>query len=109
MTPALDRNALEPVHSHQTSHPIGTAALAHCLWRARSEAYCANPQMITRWERKLTESGSKAFGGQGKARDEEMASLKRELGRVKKERGFVARSGNVFCERPEVKYHVVDR
>ena len=36
--------------------------------------------MITRWARELSESGSKAFGGQGKARDEEMAVLKREAG-----------------------------
>ena len=50
-----------------------------------------NPNMLTRWHRELNDSGSKAFGGQGKARDEEMAALKRELGRVKKERDFLPR------------------
>jgi hypothetical protein len=33
--------------------------------------------------------GNKAFQGQGRPRDEEMASLKRELIRVRKERDFL--------------------
>ncbi len=40
-----------------------------------------NPNMITRWQRELTANGSKAFLGQGVARDEEMAGLKREVNR----------------------------
>ena len=65
--------------------------------------------MITRWQRELAVNGSKAFLGQGVARDEEMAALKRENVRLKKERDFFARSGNVLRERPEVKYRVIDR
>ena len=57
-----------------------------------------NPNMITRWARELGESGSKAFGGQGKARDEEMAVLKRELGRVKKERDFLREAATFFAK-----------
>ncbi len=57
-----------------------------------------NPQMITRWERELNESGSKAFGGQGQARDEEKAALKRELGRVKKERDFLREAATFFAK-----------
>ena len=34
-----------------------------------------NPNVITRWQRELSANGSKAFLGQGVARDEEMASL----------------------------------
>ncbi len=57
-----------------------------------------NPNMITRWARELGESGSKAFGGRGRARDEEMAALKRELGRVKKERNFLREAATFFAK-----------
>ena len=53
--------------------------------------------MIARWARELGESGAKAFGGQGKARDEEMVALKRELGRVKKERDFLREAATFFA------------
>jgi transposase len=56
-----------------------------------------SPNMITRWTRELKETGSKAFGGQGQARDEEMATLKRELGRVKKERDFLREAATFFA------------
>lgn len=48
-----------------------------------------NPNMITRWQRELAANGSKAFLGQGVARDQEMADLKRENARLKKERDFL--------------------
>ncbi len=57
-----------------------------------------SPNMITRWERELSDSGSKAFLGQGKARDEEMVVLKRELGRVKKERDFLREAAMFFAK-----------
>jgi transposase len=57
-----------------------------------------SPTMIARWARELGESGSKAFGGQGKARDEEMVALKRELGRVKKERDFLREAATFFAK-----------
>ncbi len=57
-----------------------------------------NPNMLTRWQRELNDSGSKAFGGQGKARDEEMAALKRELNRVKKERDFLREAATFFAK-----------
>ena len=56
-----------------------------------------SPNMITRWARELSDSGSKAFLGQGKARDEEMVVLKRELGRVKKERDFLREAATFFA------------
>jgi len=64
-----------------------------------------SPNMITRWQREMGVSRSKAFLGQGVARDEELATLKRELNRIKKERDFFA-SGNVLRERLE--HHSVD-
>ncbi len=57
-----------------------------------------NANMLTRWQRELNDSGSKAFGGQGKARDEEMAALKRELNRVKKERDFLREAATFFAK-----------
>ncbi|MEW8203913.1 MAG: IS3 family transposase [Candidatus Thiodiazotropha endolucinida] len=68
-----------------------------------------NPGMIGRWRRELGLNGSAAFQGQGKPRDEEMAALKRELAKVKKERGFFKRSGNVLREGIEMRYHMIDR
>ncbi len=44
-----------------------------------------NPNMITRWQREMSANGSKAFLSQGIARDEEVASLKREVNRLRKE------------------------
>ena len=45
--------------------------------------------MLGRWKKELKGYGGKAFIGQGNCRDEEMVALKRELNRVKKERGFL--------------------
>lgn len=56
-----------------------------------------SPTMIARWARELGESGAQAFGGQGKACDEEMVALKRELGRVKKERDFLREAATFFA------------
>ena len=43
-----------------------------------------NANFIGRWRRELGSFGSKAFGGQGKARHDELMALKRELAPVKK-------------------------
>ena len=45
--------------------------------------------MLRRWRKEANQLGIKAFQGQGLARDEELARLKRELGRVKRERDFL--------------------
>lgn len=60
-----------------------------------------NPNMITRWQRELTANGSKAFLGQGVARDEELASLKRENNRLKKERDFLKEAAAFFASDPK--------
>ena len=57
-----------------------------------------NPNMIGRWARELGLSGDRAFRGQGKPRDEEMATLKRELTRVKKERDFLKEAAVFFAK-----------
>ena len=42
-----------------------------------------------------------AFLGKGAARDEEMAALKRELNRVKKERDFLREAATFFAKDPK--------
>ncbi|MCH8124103.1 MAG: transposase [Bacteroidetes bacterium] len=48
-----------------------------------------NAGMLGRWRTELETLGKTAFRGKGVARDEEMASLKRELARIKRERDFL--------------------
>src|SRR5690606_18457173 len=50
-----------------------------------------NGTMLSRWCREAGAAGEKAFQGQGKARDEELANLKREL-------PGCGRSG-IFCKK----------
>ncbi|MCR8713118.1 IS3 family transposase [Stenotrophomonas indicatrix] len=65
--------------------------------------------LLTRWKREAQSPGAIAFGGTGTPRDEELARLKRELARVKKERGFFARSGDVLCKGIILRYQVIER
>ena len=53
------------------------------------------------WVRKVRKHGNQAFPGQGKARDEELASLKRELARVRKERDFLRDAATFFAKQPK--------
>ena len=45
-------------------------------------------RQFRRWRDELQLLGSDAFPGQGRTRDQSLTDLKRELARVKKERGF---------------------
>ena len=54
--------------------------------------------MLGRWRRELSADAEKAFQGQGKARDEEMVRLKRELAQVKKERDFLKEAAAFFAK-----------
>ncbi len=56
-----------------------------------------NANMLTRWSRELRNSGTKAFPGAGRPRDEEVAGLKRELAREKKERDFLKETAAYFA------------
>jgi transposase len=60
-----------------------------------------NPNMITRWQRELSANGSKAFLGQGVARDEEMASLKHEVNRLRKKQDFLQEAATFFAKSPK--------
>jgi transposase len=56
-----------------------------------------NANLLGRWCKDFLANGSTAFPGHGKPRDEEMASLKRELARVKKERDFLKEAASFFA------------
>jgi transposase len=57
-----------------------------------------NANMLGRWCRELKSSAGKAFPGVGKPRDEELMALKRELGRVTKERDFLREAAAFFAK-----------
>ncbi len=57
-----------------------------------------NASMLRRWCKEGHVEGPKAFRGQGFARDEELARLKRELGRVKRERDFLRDAAAYFAK-----------
>ncbi len=57
-----------------------------------------NAGMLARWCREFENDGKAAFKGHGKARDEELAALKRELTRVKKERNFLKDAAAFFAK-----------
>ena len=58
-----------------------------------------NAHLLGKWRKQMRDDGeSKVFPGQGNARDEEMAALKRELARVKKERDFLREAAVFFAK-----------
>ena len=56
-----------------------------------------NANLLSRWCKDYLTNGNAAFPGHGKPRDEEMAALKRELARVKKERDFLKEAAAFFA------------
>jgi transposase len=56
------------------------------------------PNLLSRWRRTLHTEGAKAFPGKGVARDEEIARLKRELARVRRERDFLKDAAGYFAK-----------
>ncbi len=57
-----------------------------------------NPNLLSRWKREAEAATNKAFQGSGSPRDEEVAQLKRELARVKKERDFLREAATFFAK-----------
>ena len=57
-----------------------------------------NAEMLRRWRKEASKEGSQVFRGYGVARDEELARLKRELGRVKRERDFLRDAAAYFAK-----------
>ena len=56
-----------------------------------------NANLLGRWCKDYSANGEAAFPGQGKPRDQEMAQLKRELARVKKERDLLREAATFFA------------
>ena len=57
-----------------------------------------NASMLQRWRKEAKWEGPQAFRGHGFARDEEVARLKRELGRMKRERDFLRDAAAYFAK-----------
>ncbi len=57
-----------------------------------------NDNILRRWVNEATEPGKQAFPGQGNARDEDLARLKKELLQVKKERDFLKEAAAYFAK-----------
>lgn len=57
-----------------------------------------NPNMVNRWVREHRDGVGPAFPGQGQARDAELAELRRELARVKRERDFLREAATFFAK-----------
>lgn len=55
------------------------------------------PNLLSRWRRELDTQGAVAFGGSGTPRDEEIARLKRDNARLKKERDFLRDAATFFA------------
>jgi transposase len=54
--------------------------------------------LLGRWRQELHAEGATAFRGQGVVRDEEVARLKRELARVRRERDFLKDAAGYFAK-----------
>lgn len=52
--------------------------------------------LLSRWRKEITESGKQAFTGNGNARDEEMARLRKELAEAKLERDILKKAVAIF-------------
>jgi len=57
--------------------------------------------LLGRWKRELQERGNKAFPGNGKPKDEEMAQLKKENARLKQEVEILKKAVGIFSIRPQ--------
>ena len=55
-------------------------------------------RQFRRWRDELHVLGNDAFPGQGRSRDEELTTLKRELSQVKKERDFLKEAAAYFAK-----------
>ena len=58
-------------------------------------------RQFKRWRDELALLGKEAFPGSGFTRDQEVASLKRDLARVKKERDFLREAAAYFAKRSQ--------
>jgi transposase len=56
---------------------------------------------LSRWKREMEEDPEGAFPGKGNARDEELARLRRENAKLKKERDILKKAVGIFSQMPQ--------
>ena len=66
--------------------------------KAVCEELGVSTRQFLRWRDELHGLGNDAFPGQGRARDEELTALKRELSDVRKERDFLKQAAAYFAK-----------
>ena len=52
--------------------------------------------LLSRWRKELNKSGKQSFPGNGNARDEELARLRKEIAEVKLERDILKKAVAIF-------------
>ena len=78
-------------------HAVDLASQSGVTKRQIAEELSIDAKMLGRWCQEQSIHGPNAFPGPGKARDDEIAALKRELARVKKERDFLKEAAAFFA------------
>ena len=58
----------------------------------------SSPNLVSRWCREAKAEGGQAFPGPGRPKDEELAPVKRERARVKKEGDFLPGAAACFAQ-----------
>ncbi len=56
--------------------------------------------LIRKWKAQFEKEGERAFPGQGKPRDEELAHLQRENARLKEENAILKKAVGIFSKSP---------
>ena len=77
---------------------IRRAAAEGMTDKAVCEELGVSTRQFLRWRDELHVLGNDAFPGKGRARDEELTALKRELSDVKKERDFLKAASAYFAK-----------
>lgn len=78
-------------------HAVDLANQAGVIKRQMAEELGIDAKMFGRCCQEQSTHGPKAFPALGKARDDEIAALKRELARVKRERDFLKEAATFFA------------
>jgi transposase len=55
---------------------------------------------IYRWRKQFSEDGTRAFPGNGKSRDEELAALRKEVKELREERDILRKATAIFSRPP---------
>ena len=77
---------------------VEMSSVAGVTLKQLGEELGVSAALLGRWRKQLKLDSFAAFPGRGKPRDEEMATLKRELGRVRKERDFLREAATFFAK-----------